>query len=49
MTAATLTRPLPEVLAALRAGLLAAGWTATSDEQLSDDGERFAREDRMDQ
>lgn len=40
---------MTDVLAALRAELLAAGWTAESPAALDPDAERLAREEKQDQ
>ena len=48
MTTLTFARPLPEVLADLRAALLGEGFEAESPEKLSDEDEQFARHDRAD-
>jgi len=47
MTTATLTRPLPAVLADLRLSLLGEGWTATSSDRRPDnpEAERLYREE----
>jgi hypothetical protein len=45
-TLAVFRRPLPEALAKLRAAMAAAGVTAESPDQLDDEGERMAREER---
>ena len=45
-TPAVFAQPLPEVLARLRAAMLAAGDSATSPDDLGPEGERMAREDR---
>jgi hypothetical protein len=47
MTAtATLARPLPATLEELRLSLLAEGWTASSPDQLDEDAEQLARQER---
>lgn len=39
-------RPVNDALEALRAALIADGWTAESPDQLDAEGERLAREER---
>jgi hypothetical protein len=46
MTATALARPLPAKLEEVRLSLLGAGWTASSPDKLSEEGERLAREER---
>lgn len=46
MTTPVLTRPLPSVLEDLRLSLIAAGFSAESPDNLSDEDKRLAREER---
>lgn len=48
MTTSLATRPLPAKLEAVRLTALGEGWTASSPDKLSEEGERLARLERAD-